>query len=51
MAATVWHHLQAMLKFLALMYRLLCAALRDRAGLVADNLVLRHQLAALTRSL
>jgi transposase InsO family protein len=39
----------AMLELLALAYALLRAALRERAGLVAENLVLRHQLGVLTR--
>ena len=38
-----------MLEILALLLAVLRAALRDRAGLVAENLVLRHQLAVLTR--
>jgi hypothetical protein len=38
-----------MLELLALGHALLRAALRDRAGLVAENLVLRHQLAVLSR--
>ena len=39
------HNGWATLEFLALVL----AALRDRAGLVAENLVLRHQLAVLSR--
>ena len=38
-----------MLEFLALLLAVLRAALGDRAGLVAENLVLRHQLAVLSR--
>jgi putative transposase len=38
-----------MLELLALLLAVLRAALRDRAGLVAENLVLRHQLAVVTR--
>ena len=38
-----------MLEFLALLLAVLRAALRDRAGLVAEDLVLRHQLAILNR--
>ena len=38
-----------MLEYLLLVQALLRAALRDRAGLVAENLVLRHQLAVLSR--
>ena len=38
-----------MLEYLLLVHALLRAALRDRAGLVAENLVLRHQLAVLAR--
>jgi transposase InsO family protein len=38
-----------MLEILALLLAVLRAALRDRAGLVAENLVLRHQLVVLTR--
>ncbi len=38
-----------MLEYLLLVHALLRAALRDRAGLVAENLVLRHQLAVLSR--
>ncbi len=43
------HTSWAMLEFLALLLAVLRAALRDRAGLVAENLVLRHQLAVLAR--
>ena len=38
-----------MLEFLGLLLAVLRAALRDRAGLIAENLVLRHQLAVVTR--
>ena len=38
-----------MLEYLLLVHALLRAALRDRAGLVAENLVLRHQLAVPSR--
>jgi putative transposase len=38
-----------MLELLALAYALLRAALRERAGLVAEDVVLRHQLGVLTR--
>jgi transposase InsO family protein len=39
-----------MLEFLSLLAALLRAQLRSRADLVAENLLLRHQLAALTRT-
>ena len=38
-----------MLESLMLLLALVRAALRPRAGLVAENLLLRHQLAVLTR--
>jgi len=41
--------LPAVLGLLAVLFGLLCAALRDRRDLVAENLLLRHQLAVLTR--
>jgi hypothetical protein len=38
-----------MLESLTLLLALVRAALRPRAGLVAENVLLRHQLAVLTR--
>jgi hypothetical protein len=38
-----------MIECLLLLFALLRAAVRDRSGLVAENLLLRHQLAVLTR--
>jgi hypothetical protein len=38
-----------MFEFLALLLAVLRAGLRSRADLVAENLLLRHQLAVLTR--
>ncbi len=38
-----------MLEYLLLLLFLLRASLRDRADLLAENLLLRHQLAVLTR--
>jgi hypothetical protein len=38
-----------MLEYLLLLLSLIRAAVRDREALVADNLLLQHQLAALTR--
>ena len=47
--AAAWHDRWAMLEFLALLLGLLGAALRDRSDLVAENLLLRQQLAVLAR--
>jgi hypothetical protein len=38
-----------MLEYLLLLLSFVCAAVRDRQALVAENLLLRHQLAVLTR--
>src|SRR5947209_1789659 len=38
-----------MLEYLLLLLSLACAAMRDREALVAENVLLRHQLAVLTR--
>src|SRR3982750_3508743 len=38
-----------MLEYLFLLFSLLCATVRDREALVAENLLLRHQLTVLTR--
>ena len=43
------HHLRAMLEYLQLVLGLIRATVRDREALVAENLLLRHQLAILTR--
>ncbi len=43
------HDVLAMLEYLLLLFSLLRAAMRDRDALVAENLLLRHQLAVLTR--
>ena len=43
------HDVWAMLEYLLLLLSLLGAAVRDREALVAENLLLRHQLAVLTR--
>ena len=47
--ATVWHDVRGMLGLLELVIALLRVAVRDRGGLVAENLLLRQQLAVLTR--
>src|SRR5206468_4749582 len=44
------HHLRAMLEYLLLLFSLVRATVRDREALVAENLLLRHQLAVLTRA-
>src|SRR3982750_2456190 len=38
-----------MLEYLFLLFSLLCATVRDREALVAENLLLRHQLTVLIR--
>ena len=38
------HHLRAMLEYLLLLFSLIRATVRDREALVAENLLLRHQL-------
>src|SRR5919202_1574101 len=43
------HHLRAMLEYLQLLLGLIRATVRHREALVAENLLLRHQLAVLTR--
>jgi putative transposase len=43
------HDVQAMLEYLLLLLSLLGSAVRDREALVAENLLLRHQLTVLTR--
>jgi hypothetical protein len=43
------HHVRAMLEYLLLLLSLLRATVRARDALVAENLLLRHQLAVLTR--
>jgi hypothetical protein len=43
------HHVGAMLEYLLLLLSLLRATVRARDALVAENLLLRHQLAVLTR--
>src|SRR5436309_1656362 len=43
------HDVRAMLEYLLLLFSLLRATVRDREALVAENLLLRHQLAVLTR--
>src|SRR5207248_1597572 len=43
------HDIQAMLEYLLLLLRLLGSAVRDREALVAENLLLRHQLTVLAR--
>src|SRR5919109_5125120 len=43
------HDVRAMLEYVMLLLSLIRAALRDRDALVAENLLLRHQLAVLTR--
>ena len=43
------HHGHAMLGYLLLVLNLVRAAVRDREALVAENVLLRHQLAVLTR--
>ena len=45
----VRHDLQAMLEYLLLLFSLNRATVRDHQALIADNLLLRHQLAVLTR--
>src|SRR3954464_10970928 len=42
-------HPGAMCEYLTLLLAVLGAALRDRSALLAENLLLRHQLAVLTR--
>src|SRR5919109_743118 len=43
------HDVRAMLEYLMLLLSLIHATVRDRDALVAENLLLRHQLAVLTR--
>jgi hypothetical protein len=43
------HHVRAMLEYLLLLLSLVRSTVRDREALVAENLLLRHQLAVLTR--
>src|SRR5207237_5149655 len=43
------HHLRAMLEYLLLLLSLIRATVRDREALIAENLLLRHQLTLLTR--
>src|SRR6266567_6940728 len=43
------HDVRAMLEYLLLLLSLVRAAVRDRDALVTENLLLRHQLAVLTR--
>jgi putative transposase len=43
------HDVRVMLEYLFLLFSLLRATVRDREALVAENLLLRHQLAVLTR--
>ncbi len=43
------HDVRAMLEYLLLLLSLVRAAVRDRDTLVTENLLLRHQLAVLTR--
>src|SRR5438132_8486918 len=43
------HDVRTMLEYLLLLFGLLRTAVRDREALVAENLLLRHQLAVLTR--
>ena len=47
--AAAWYHLRAMLEYLLLLVDLLRALVRSRGALVAENLLLGQQLAALTR--
>jgi putative transposase len=49
MACAVRHALRAMLEYLLLLLSLVRAAVRAREALMAENLLLRHQLAVLTR--
>src|SRR5205823_13752319 len=43
------HDLRAMLEYLLLLVSLIRATMRDREALIAENLLLRHQLGVLTR--
>src|SRR5947209_9256138 len=43
------HDVQAMLEYLLVLLSFLGSAVRDREALVAENLLLRHQLTVLTR--
>src|SRR6266581_3224387 len=43
------HDVRAMIEYLLLLLSLVRAAVRDRDALVTENLLLRHQLAVLTR--
>src|SRR5919199_1481968 len=45
----VRHDLRAMLEYLLLLLSLIHATVRDREALIAENLLLRHQLTVLTR--
>src|SRR3712207_9427169 len=47
--AGAWHDVRAMLEYLLLLVGLVRAALRSQSDLVAENLILRQQLAVLTR--
>src|SRR3712207_5196343 len=47
--AAVWHDVRAILELFALVFGLFRLALRSRGDLVAENLLLRQQLAVLSR--
>jgi putative transposase len=47
--AAAWHHVRVMLEYLLLLADLFRALLCSRSALIAENLLLRQQLAALTR--